>query len=96
MTKNLKVEEINITLTTDPSLISGSLRTRQGASEVIQQGTGWSILAFNRIGQLTDGGVKKLSSLLSHLVWMKSEKTRSLREIKKTINNTEKEWKEKF
>lgn len=92
MTKNLKFEEIDITVTTDPEQINGSMRTRSTVSEWIHQGSGWSIKVFTRTGQLSDGGFKKLKALLAALIWIKSEKTKNLREIKKTIE--EKLWKE--
>ena len=93
MTKNLKFEEINITVTTDQEQVSGSMRTRSTVDEKIQQGNGWDIKVFTRTGQLSEKGFKKLKSMLACLVWMKTDKTRKLREIKRLIEK-KLSWKE--
>jgi hypothetical protein len=93
MTKNLKFEEINITVTTDQEQVSGSVRTRSTVDEKIQQGNGWDIKVFTRTGQLSEKGFRKLKSMLAYLVWMKTDKTRKLREIKKLIEK-KLSWKE--
>ena len=93
MTKNLKFEEINITVTTDQEQVSGSMRTRSTVDEKVQQGNGWDIKVFTRTGQLSEKGFKKLKSMLAYLVWMKTDKTRKLREIKRLIEN-KLSWKE--
>jgi hypothetical protein len=93
MTKNLKFEEINITVTTDQEQVSGSVRTRSIVDEKIQQGNGWDIKVFTRTGQLSEKGFRKLKSMLAYLVWMKTDKTRKLREIKKLIEK-KLSWKE--
>ena len=85
MTKNLKFEEIDITVTTDQEQVSGSRLTRSTVDERVQQGNGWDIKVFTRTGQLSEKGIKKLKSMLACLVWMKTNKTRKLREIKRAI-----------
>lgn len=92
MIKNLKFEEIDIIVTTDQEQISGSERIKSTVRERIQQGNGWAIKVFTRTGQLSEKGLKKLKSLLARLVWLKTDKTRELREIKRKIENTL--WKE--
>jgi hypothetical protein len=92
MTKNLKFEEIDITVTTDQEQVSGSMHTKSTVNERVQQGNGWDIKVFTRTGKLSDKGFKKLKSLLACLIWMKTDKTRKLREIKRAIE--EKLWKE--
>ncbi len=93
MTKNLKFEEINITVTTDQEQVSGSVRTRSTVDEKIQQGNGWDIKVFTRTGQLSEKGFRKLKSMLACLVWMKTDKTRKLHEIKRLIEK-KLSWKE--
>ncbi len=85
MIKNLKIEEINITITNDPRIISGSERFKSTVNEVIQQGNGWRVIAFSKTSELSEPGLKKLRSLVSKLVWLKSEKTGNLREITKRV-----------
>ena len=85
MTKNLKFEEINITVTTDQEQVSGSRRTKSTVDERVQQGNDWDIKVFTRTGQLSEKGIKKLKSMLACLVWMKTDKTRKLHEIKRAI-----------
>jgi hypothetical protein len=92
MTKNLKFEEIDITVTTDQEQVSGSMRTRSSVNERVQQGNGWDIKVFTRTGQLSEKGFKKLKSMLAYLIWIKTDKTRKLREIKRAIEK--KLWKE--
>ena len=87
MTKNLKFEEIDITVTTDQENVSGSLRMKSEVDETVQQGNGWDIKVFTRTGQLSEKGIKKLKSMLAYLIWMKTDKTRKLREIKRAIEN---------
>lgn len=92
MIKNLKFEEIDITVTTDQEQISGSERIKSTVRERIQQGNGWAIKVFTRTGQLSEKGLKRLKSLLARLIWLKTNKTRKLREIKRKVENTL--WKE--
>lgn len=92
MTKNLKFEEINITVTTDQEQVSGSERIKSSVDERIQQGNGWTIKVFTRTGQLSEKGFKKLKSLLACLIWLKTDKTKKLHEIKRAIEK--KLWKE--
>jgi hypothetical protein len=93
MTKNLKFEEIDITVTTDQNQVSGSMRTKSTIDERVQQGNGWDIKVFTRTGQLSEKGFRKLKSMLAHLVWMKTNKTRKLHEIKRSIEK-KLSWKE--
>jgi len=68
------------------------MRTRSSVNERVQQGNGWDIKVFTRTGQLSEKGFKKLKSMLAYLIWIKTDKTRKLREIKRAIEK--KLWKE--
>jgi len=97
MKNNLKIDDIDIIVTNDSKEIFGSLKLKAEAEELIQQGPGWSVIAFSKTKSFGLEGLKKLKRLISKMIWLKSGKTRNLRDIIKNIKIDNKElWNEAY